>query len=125
MGGGGKKAECCLHLSTSMSCNFQCFIQIWMSKRRYTFSADIWSLGCAIMFVCNRGEHLFKMERQDLVHGMARKMAGWKGLAKSGLERQFSSQLVSLITTMLRPDHHQRPTAQNIARIANAVQCHS
>ena len=88
-----------------------------MSQRGYTFSADIWSLGCATMFVCNRGQHLFQMEKQDLVHGMARKMAGWKGLPESGFDGHFSSQLVTLIKTMLHPDHHQRPTAQKIAQV--------
>ena len=88
-----------------------------MSQRGYTFSADIWSLGCATMFVCNRGKHLFQMEKQDLVHGMARKMAGWKGLPESSFDGLFSSQLVTLIKTMLHPDHHQRPTAQKIAQV--------
>ena len=88
-----------------------------MSQRGYTFSADIWSLGCATMFVCNRGKHLFQMEKQDLVHGMARKMAGWKGLPESSFDGHFSSQLVNLIKTMLHPDHHQRPTAQKIAQV--------
>ena len=57
------------------------------------------------------------MEKQDLVHGMARKMAGWKGLPESGFDGHFSSQLVAIITTMLHPDHHQRPTAQEIAEV--------
>ena len=86
------------------------YIQVLIPGRGYTFSADIWSLGCAIMFVCNRGQHLFQVETQDLVHGMARKMAGWKGLLQSG----FDGQLDDLIKTMLHPDHHQRPTAQKI-----------
>ena len=72
-----------------------------------------------MMFVCNRGQHLFKVERQDLVHGMARKMAGWKGLHKSDLSLGlvFSSHLVAIITKILHPDHHQRPTAQEIAQV--------
>ena len=88
-----------------------------MSQRGYTFSADIWSLGCATMFVCKRGKHLFQVEKQDLVHGMARKMAAWKGLPESRFDGHFSSQLVVLIKTMLYPDHHQRPTAQQIAQV--------
>ena len=100
-----------INFAKSISCNFfKLYIQVLIPGRGYTFSADIWSLGCAIMFVCHRGQHLFQVETQDLVHGMARKMAGWKGLPQSG----FDGQLDDLIKTMLDPDHRQRPTAQKI-----------
>ena len=88
----------------------------------YTFSADIWSLGCIMAFNCNRGEHLFHVTREDMVNGMAQKMSRWRGLPQ-GTISGYSSDLVALIGRMLHPDHHRRPSAKEIrAECTNARQ---
>ena len=78
---------------------------MWDNHKGYTFSADIWSLGCIMAFFCNRGEHLFRVTRQDLAMGMAQKMSRIRG---------YSSDLVDLIGRMLHPDYHRRSTAREI-----------
>ena len=79
----------------------------------YTFSADIWSLGCIMAFNCNKGQHLIQVTRQDLVDGMAQKMKEWTGLPQ-GTISGYSSDLVGLIERMLHPDHHGRPSAKEV-----------
>ena len=86
---------------------------MWDNHKGYTFSADIWSLGCIMAFFCNRGEHLFRVTRQDLAMGMAQKMSRWRGLPR-GTIRGYSSDLVDLIGRMLDPDYRRRPRAKEI-----------
>ena len=40
--------------------------QVWTNVCRYSFPADIWSLGCILMFRCSRGNHLFQFRREDV-----------------------------------------------------------
>ena len=40
--------------------------QVWTNVCRYSFPADIWSLGCILMFRCSRGSHLFQFRREDV-----------------------------------------------------------
>ena len=87
---------------------------MWTNHKGYTFSADIWSLGCVVAFRCNRGEHLFQVTRQDLMLGMAEKMSRWSGLPQEDPIKGYSSDLVALIGRMLHPDHHARPSAKEI-----------
>ena len=42
------------------------FVQVWTNVCRYSFPADIWSLGCILMFRCSRGNHLFQFRREDV-----------------------------------------------------------
>ena len=87
-------------------------MQVW-NRKGYTFSADIWSLGCIMAFYCNRGEHLFEVTRQDVMLGMAQKMSRWRGLPQ-GTIKGYSSDLVALIGKMLLPDPYGRPSAKEI-----------
>ena len=79
---------------------------------RYTFSADIWALGCIMAFHCNRGQHLFRVTREDIVNGMAQKMSRWRGLPQGTISGysvlKYSGDLVDLIGRMLEPDYHRR-----------------
>ena len=83
--------------------------QVWVNYKGYTFSADIFSLGCIMAFQCNKGKHLFSMARTipELVQKMQR------GLPQGAI-RGYSSELVGLVGRMIHPDHHQRPSAQEI-----------
>ena len=82
---------------------------MWDNYKGYTFSADIFSLGCIIAFECNRGKHLFSMARTipELVQKMQR------GLPQGAI-RGYSSELVGLVGRTIHPDHHQRPTSREI-----------
>ena len=82
---------------------------MWVNYKGYTFSADIFSLGCIMAFQCNKGKHLFSMARTipELVQKMQR------GLPQGAI-RGYSSELVGLVGRMIHPDHHQRPSAKEI-----------
>jgi len=80
--------------------------EVWTNHKGYTFSADIWSLGCIMAFNCNRGKHLFQVSRT--LPEMIQKMKEWRGLP------QGANDLVALIGRMLHPDHHGRPSAKEI-----------
>ena len=49
---------------------------MWVNYKGYTFSADIFSLGCIMAFQCNKGKHLFSMARTipELVQKMQREV---------------------------------------------------
>jgi len=83
--------------------------EVWVNYKGYTFSADIWSLGCIIAFICNKGKHLFSMARTipELVQKMQR------GLPQGAIQG-YSSDLVRLVGRMIHPDHHKRPSAKDI-----------
>ena len=82
---------------------------MWTNYKGYTFSADIWSLGCIMAFQCNKGKHLFQVSRN--LPEMIQKIQ--KGLPRGAISG-YSSDLVDLIGRMLHPDHHRRPSAKEI-----------
>ena len=84
---------------------------MWTNYRGYTFSADIWSLGCIMEFYCNKGKHLFQGTR--FLPEMMQKMREWRGLPQ-GTVRGYSSDLVVLIGRMLHPDYRRKPSAAQI-----------
>ena len=79
---------------------------MWVNYKGYTFSADIWSLGCIMAFNCNKGNHLLSMARTipELVQKMQR------GVPQGAIQ-DYSSDLFG---RMLHPDHHRRPSAEEI-----------
>ena len=82
---------------------------MWTNYKGYTFSADIWSLGCIMAFYCNKGKHLFQVNRN--LPEMILKIQ--KGLPQGAISG-YSSDLVALIGRMLHPDPHGRPSAKEI-----------
>ena len=50
--------------------------EVWENYTRYTFSADIWSLGCIMAFQCNKGKHLIQGCRT--MPEMIQKMREWR-----------------------------------------------
>merc|ERR1711971_1145833 len=67
--------------------------EVWTNYKGYTFSADIWSLGCVVAFRCNRGEHLFQVTRLDMMLGMAQKMNKWRGLPQGTIKGYSSDKI--------------------------------
>ena len=78
-----------------------------LEPRNYSFSADIWSLGAVITFVCNR-QHLFTNWS---------KIQNWTKQATIPSDR-YSVGLVNLLASMLDPEKGQRPTAAQILAIS-------
>ena len=70
----------------------------------YTFSADMWSVGAIMSFICNRGEHLFTDRNSVLT---------WPG-ERNALPRHYSIDLRRLVTDLLHPNPDGRPTALNV-----------
>ena len=68
-------------------------------------SADIWSLGATISFVCNRG-HLFN-NKEEII--------SWSGYASPMYDiSRYSDHLHFLLMAMLNPVPKKRPTAKHI-----------
>jgi len=79
----------------------------WLNggKPSYTFSADIWALGCVAAFNCNRGEDLFTNPM---------KVVKWSGTSEDTIPMHYSSGLHSLLRRMLEKEPTHRLTAQQI-----------
>ena len=78
-------------------------------RENYTFSADIWSLGAVMSFVCNNGIHLFN-DKYDVMR--------WLG-TEDPLPRHFNSFLRNIVNRLLRPNYEERPSAALVYRTAN------
>eukprot|EP00092_Neocalanus_flemingeri_P041596 GFUD01045301.1.p1 GENE.GFUD01045301.1~~GFUD01045301.1.p1 ORF type:complete len:305 (+),score=59.66 GFUD01045301.1:91-915(+) len=74
---------------------------------KYTMASDIWSLGCLMVFLCNKGKPLFSRSHEVI---------RWTGLTQGAIRRGYSDDLVSLIGRMLSPEKQDRPSAENIKR---------
>ena len=72
--------------------------------RKYSFPADIWSLGALIAFRCN-AKHLFWCE-QD-IHAWTK---------RNVLPDHFTKNLKDLVASMLDPSPRNRPSADDILK---------
>ena len=84
--------------------------EVTSNWRKYSFGADIFSLGCILVFYANQGKHLFY--NQDEVNK-------WQGvmddLDNEVLEPgRYSTDLVEIIGRMLRVDQEERPSTKEI-----------
>ena len=86
--------------------------EVWSDYKSYSFGADLWSLGCVLVFRCNNGRHLF-FEGEDVVR--------WKGVGKNTVapshhttSSSYSTGLVQLVSRLLNPDPKLRPTAEDV-----------
>ena len=70
----------------------------------YTTSADMWSLGAVISFVCN-GEHLLTDTGS---------VFNWIGGNSTLDDRQYSSSLRRLVASLLSPVAKKRPSAHQV-----------
>ena len=79
-----------------------------LNSQPYTFSADIWSLGAVLSFLCNNNRHLFVSN--DQVKQLMRII--------DPLPFHYSSILRGLVTKMLNVNTHERPSASMIYKEA-------
>ena len=77
-------------------------------REDYTFSADMWSLGAVISFVCNNGEHLFK-DKYDVMR--------WLG-NEDPLPEHFTATLRNVVNMLLQPNYQERPSAAELYQTA-------
>jgi len=80
-----------------------------LKGEKYTFSADMWSLGVVMSFWCNVGAHLFS----DLAT-----ILRWPG-GRSSLPKHYSIHLRQLIADLLHPDPNLRPSAKKVWEESN------
>ena len=73
-------------------------------RENYTFSADMWSLGAVMSFVCNNGEHLFK-DKYDVMR--------WFG-NEDPLPKHFTSTLRNVVNMLLQPNYKERPSVAEV-----------
>ena len=78
-------------------------------RENYTFSADIWSLGAVMSFVCNNGTHLFN-DKYDVMR--------WLG-TEDPLPRHLNSILRNVVNRLLRPNYEERPSAASVYKTAS------
>ena len=76
--------------------------------KKYSFGADIFSLGCILAFYANRGKHLFSDQEG---------IRTWRGMEEEEEEvvrPGYPAELVTLIGGMLRLEEERRPSARDI-----------
>jgi serine/threonine protein kinase len=81
--------------------------EISSNWRKYSFGADIFSLGCILVFFANRGKHLFYSQEE---------IQKWAGMAREDdvIRPGYSADLVRVVGNMLEVEHTARPTAKEV-----------
>ena len=86
--------------------------EVWSDYKSYSFGADLWSLGCVLVFRCNNGRHLF-FEGEEVVR--------WRGIGKHTVapshhttSSSYSTGLVHLVSKLLNPDPKLRLSADEV-----------
>jgi serine/threonine protein kinase len=75
-----------------------------LDGEKYTFDADMWSLGAVMSFWCNIGTHLFPNPAAVLQ---------WPGV-RSSLPKHYSVALRGIIFGLLQPIPSRRPAAKKV-----------
>ena len=78
--------------------------------RKYSFGADIFSLGCILAFYANQGKHLFYSQEE---------INKWQGIMDEVNDvvmepGRHSADLVEIVGKMLRLEQRERPSAKEI-----------
>ena len=84
--------------------------EVTSNWRKYSFGADIFSLGCILAFYANQGKHLFYS--QDEINN-------WQGVMDEKNNEvmepgRHSADLVEIVGQMLRVEQKERPSAKEI-----------
>ena len=84
--------------------------EVTSNWRKYSFGADIFSLGCILAFYANQGKHLFYS--QDEINK-------WQGIMDEANNEvmepgRHSADLVEMVGKMLRVEQKERPSAKEI-----------
>ena len=79
-----------------------------LKDEEYTFSADMFSFGALISFVCNKGNHLFRSTDEIL---------NWQG-TEDPVPLIYTSDLRNIVSDLLRPNYRNRPSADEVCHIA-------
>ena len=79
-----------------------------LEDKEYTFSADMFSFGALISFVCNKGNHLFRSTDE---------IFNWQG-TEAPVSLIYTSDLRDIVSDLLRPNYRNRPSADEVCHIA-------
>lgn len=81
--------------------------EISSNWRKYSFGADIFSLGCILVFFANRGKHLFYSQAE---------IQNWPGMKGEDdvIRPGYSVDLVRMVGSMLEVEHTARPAAREV-----------
>lgn len=87
-------------------CGSYCYIapENLNESHHYTYSADLWSLGAVMSYVCNDGRHLFSNDADVL---------NWQG-GRSTLPTQYLFELRAVVANLLDPNYSKRFPASAI-----------
>merc|ERR1711892_1234142 len=82
------------------------------SRGQFGKAADVWALGSLITNNCNRGENIFSSDRD---------VRQWNGLRAVDLRTgNYSSDLLQILSRMMKPTPTSRPTAAEIVKECTA-----
>jgi len=84
--------------------------EVTSNWRKYSFGADIFSLGCILAFYANQGKHLFYSQEE---------INKWQGIMDETNNEvmepgRHSTDLVEIVGKMLRLEQKERPSAKEI-----------
>merc|ERR1712130_277720 len=84
--------------------------EVTSNWRKYSFGADIFSLGCILAFYANQGKHLFYSQEE---------INKWQGIMDEVNDvvmepGRHSADLVEIVGKMLRLEQKERPSAKEI-----------